>query len=124
MARAKIALIGAGQIGGTLAHLAAMKELGDFSQRFHAQLLGPLLEAQIDHVILVGDEMRALAAQLGKPQATSLGKPPTFAHCEGPDEAMAALSDYSLTHGDAVLVKGSNSVGLGKLVTHFTRALG
>ena len=29
MARKKIALIGAGQIGGTLAHLAAMKELGD-----------------------------------------------------------------------------------------------
>jgi malate dehydrogenase len=29
MARPKIALIGAGQIGGTLAHLAAMRELGD-----------------------------------------------------------------------------------------------
>mgnify|MGYP000868817049 FL=1 len=29
MARRKIALIGAGQIGGTLAHLAALKELGD-----------------------------------------------------------------------------------------------
>ena len=29
MARAKIALIGAGNIGGTLAHLAAAKELGD-----------------------------------------------------------------------------------------------
>ncbi len=29
MARKKIALIGAGQIGGTLAHLAASKELGD-----------------------------------------------------------------------------------------------
>jgi malate dehydrogenase len=29
MARKKIALIGAGMIGGTLAHLAAMKELGD-----------------------------------------------------------------------------------------------
>ncbi len=29
MARPKIALIGAGQIGGTLAHLAAQKELGD-----------------------------------------------------------------------------------------------
>ena len=29
MARSKIALIGAGMIGGTLAHLAAMKELGD-----------------------------------------------------------------------------------------------
>jgi malate dehydrogenase len=29
MARKKIALVGAGQIGGTLAHLAALKELGD-----------------------------------------------------------------------------------------------
>jgi malate dehydrogenase len=29
MARSKIALIGAGQIGGTLAHLVALKELGD-----------------------------------------------------------------------------------------------
>ncbi len=29
MTRKKIALVGAGQIGGTLAHLAAMKELGD-----------------------------------------------------------------------------------------------
>src|SRR5271166_4929439 len=29
MSRKKIALIGAGQIGGTLAHLAAVKELGD-----------------------------------------------------------------------------------------------
>jgi len=29
MARSKIALIGGGQIGGTLAHLAALKELGD-----------------------------------------------------------------------------------------------
>ena len=31
MARHKIALIGAGQIGGTLAHLAALKELGDIT---------------------------------------------------------------------------------------------
>ena len=29
MARKKIALIGGGQIGGTLAHLAVLKELGD-----------------------------------------------------------------------------------------------
>ena len=29
MGRTKIALIGAGNIGGTLAHLAAVKELGD-----------------------------------------------------------------------------------------------
>ena len=29
MARKKIAMIGAGMIGGTLAHIAAQKELGD-----------------------------------------------------------------------------------------------
>jgi malate dehydrogenase len=29
MARTKIALIGAGMIGGTLAHLAAIREMGD-----------------------------------------------------------------------------------------------
>jgi malate dehydrogenase len=29
MARSKVALIGAGNIGGTLAHLAGLKELGD-----------------------------------------------------------------------------------------------
>ena len=29
MARKKIALVGAGQIGGTLAHLVGLKELGD-----------------------------------------------------------------------------------------------
>ncbi|MCG5477331.1 MAG: malate dehydrogenase, partial [Sinorhizobium fredii] len=29
MARNKIALIGSGMIGGTLAHLAGLKELGD-----------------------------------------------------------------------------------------------
>ena len=29
MARQKIALVGAGNIGGTLAHLAGLKELGD-----------------------------------------------------------------------------------------------
>src|SRR5271154_2479007 len=31
MARKKIVLIGAGQIGGTLAHLAALRELGDIT---------------------------------------------------------------------------------------------
>lgn len=114
-------------LGQTPAHrrvavLGAMKELGDFSDKFHAQLAEPLIEAQIDYVILVGGEMGALEEQLGKLSETLLGKAPGFAHCGSPDEAVAALREYSLTHGDAVLVKGSNSVGLGRLVTHFTSA--
>jgi UDP-N-acetylmuramoyl-tripeptide--D-alanyl-D-alanine ligase len=114
-------------LGQTPAHrriavLGSMKELGDCGPRFHQQLAGPLTDADIDHVILVGDEMRDLAAELGRRSAGSLGFTPAFEHCEGPAEAIAALDQYGLTHGDAVLVKGSNSVGLGKLVSHFTSA--
>ncbi len=116
-------------LGQTPAHrrvavLGAMKELGDFTPRFHAQLAEPLAEAKIDHAILVGDEMNALAAELGRIQANSLGFAPSFAQCDSPAEAISALEEFGLTNGDAVLVKGSNSVGLGRLVQHFTKAPG
>lgn len=103
-----------------LAVLGSMKELGDFSDAFHRQLAEPIAEAGVAHAILVGPEMRALAEELGKAAQTSLGKPVTFAHCEGPAEAIALLGQFGLAEGDAVLVKGSNSVGLGRLVSHFT----
>ncbi|TRD10710.1 UDP-N-acetylmuramoyl-tripeptide--D-alanyl-D-alanine ligase [Erythrobacter insulae] len=114
-------------LGQTPAHrriavLGSMKELGDFGPKFHRQLAEPLIEAKIDHVILVGDEMRALAGQLGKASPGPLGFIPSFDHCKEPASAIAALEEFGLTHGDAVLVKGSNSVGLGRLVTHFTNA--
>lgn len=103
-----------------IAILGSMKELGDFSDKFHAALGAPINEGKVDHAILVGEEMSALARELGKGAATSLGIPPSFAHCNGPAEAIAALSDFGVTSGDAILVKGSNSVGLGKLVEHFS----
>jgi UDP-N-acetylmuramoyl-tripeptide--D-alanyl-D-alanine ligase len=95
-----------------------MKELGDFSPRFHAALAEPLAAAQVDYAVLVGDEMRALADELGKAAPTTLGKPIRFAHCKGPAEAIAALEEFGLKGGDAVLIKGSNSVGLARLVAH------
>jgi UDP-N-acetylmuramoyl-tripeptide--D-alanyl-D-alanine ligase len=103
-----------------VAVLGSMKELGDFSDKFHAQLVEPLSEAKIDYVVLVGDEMRALARELGKPSHTSLGNIGGFAHCDSPAEAIAALNEYGIANGDAILVKGSNSIGLGALVSHFT----
>ena len=103
-----------------VAVLGSMKELGDFAEGFHRQLAEPLAEAKVDHAILVGEEMRALAAELGKGAGASLGIAVSFAHCQGPDEAIAALGEFGLGNGDAVLVKGSNSVGLGRLVAHFT----
>jgi len=103
-----------------IAVLGSMKELGDFSDPFHRQLAEPLAEANVDHAILVGDEMRALAEELGKGGSPLLGKALTFAHCGTPAEAIAALAQFGLAQGDAVLVKGSNSVGLGRLVAHYT----
>ncbi len=103
-----------------LAVLGSMKELGDFADAFHRQLAEPLIEAGVSHAILVGPEMLSLADELGKAAATPLGKGLTFTHCGTPAEAIAALGQYGLAQGDAVLVKGSNSVGLGRLVTHFT----
>ncbi|ANY20015.1 UDP-N-acetylmuramoyl-tripeptide--D-alanyl-D-alanine ligase [Tsuneonella dongtanensis] len=101
-----------------IAVLGSMKELGDFAPAMHAQLIEPVAEAHVDHLVLVGDEMRSLARELGKGAATALAAPLTFAHCEGPGEAIAALEEFGLAGGDAVLVKGSNSVGLGRLVAH------
>lgn len=103
-----------------IAVLGSMKELGDFAPGFHEQLVEPLVEAHVDYAVLVGDEMLALARHLGKAGEAMLGKGLSFAHCHGPAEAIAALQEFGLAAGDAILVKGSNSVGLGKLVDHFT----
>ncbi|TCJ38217.1 UDP-N-acetylmuramoyl-tripeptide--D-alanyl-D-alanine ligase [Parafrankia sp. BMG5.11] len=102
-----------------VAVLGSMKELGDFAPAMHAQLVEPIAEAHVDHVVLVGAEMLSLHRELGKPGAAPLAPPLTFTHCDGPGEAIAALEEFGLTGGDAVLVKGSNSIGLGRLVAHF-----
>jgi UDP-N-acetylmuramoyl-tripeptide--D-alanyl-D-alanine ligase len=113
-----------GQLGQTpasrrIAVLGAMKELGDFGPAFHAALAEPLRAANVDFALLVGPEMVTLATELGKGVAGPLGKPIRFAHCETPEQAVAALEEFGLSGGDAVLVKGSNSVGLARLVAHF-----
>jgi UDP-N-acetylmuramoyl-tripeptide--D-alanyl-D-alanine ligase len=118
--RATLAALASTAATRRIAVLGSMKELGDFADAFHRQLAAPIAEAGVDHVILVGDEMRALAEELGKGGDPLLGKAVTFAHCGTPAEAIAALAQFGLAGGDAVLVKGSNSVGLGKLVAHYT----
>ena len=120
--RATLAQLGQTPSGRRIAVLGSMKELGDFGPQFHAALSEPILAADVDYALLVGDEMAALAQELGKPQSPVLGKPFAWAHCQTADEAIGLLEDFGVVAGDAVLVKGSNSVGLGRLVDHFTRA--
>jgi UDP-N-acetylmuramoyl-tripeptide--D-alanyl-D-alanine ligase len=118
--RATLKALAATTANRRIAVLGSMKELGDFGEAFHRQLAEPVVEAGVTHAILVGPEMVSLADELGKAAAPALGKGVTFTHCETADKAIAALGQFGLARGDAVLVKGSNSVGLSKLVKHLT----
>lgn len=85
-----------------LAILGAMRELGGETQALHAALAAPIAEAGVTELALVGPEMAALKVD----GAAYL-----------PDAASAlAWAQSMLREGDVLLVKGSNSVGLGRVV--------
>ena len=90
-----------------IAVLGPMRELGTHSAQLHAGLAPAVLDAHVDELILIGEEMRPLAELVvGKISLDLVGSV---------DEAIAGLL-AKLHPGDAVLVKASNSVGLAKLV--------
>ncbi len=121
---ATLAQLGATPAARRIAILGAMKELGEHGPRFHSELAGPLAAARVDHAILVGDEMSPLADELGKSGGGALGKAIPFAHCRTTAEAIVALAELGVENGDVLLVKGSNSVGLGALVAALTQRQG
>jgi UDP-N-acetylmuramoyl-tripeptide--D-alanyl-D-alanine ligase len=93
--------------GRRIAVLGGMKELGELSADFHAGLAEPIQKAGVDLAILVGEEM--------EPLAKALGTRVKMAHV--PDKAAAIeIARRELGPGDAILVKGSNSIGLAALV--------
>ncbi len=93
--------------GRRIAVLGSMRELGAGSADFHAGLAEPIEEARVEYAILVGEEMGALAK--------ALGQKVNFEHV--PDVASAiGLAREEIGPGDAILVKGSNSIGLARLV--------
>jgi UDP-N-acetylmuramoyl-tripeptide--D-alanyl-D-alanine ligase len=105
---ATLSTFGAGQAAGRrIAVLGAMRELGGTSAEFHAGLAEPVEAAGVDRLILVGEEMAALAKALGgRLEITHVA-----------DAAAATqLVRHELRAGDSVLVKGSNSIGLAALV--------
>lgn len=115
--KATLAQLGATPARRRIAVLGAMKELGEHGPAFHAALAGPIGAAGVDYAVLVGDEMRALADEMGKQGLGALGKTIAFAHCGTAAEALETLRSHGVEGGDAILVKGSNSVGLGTLVS-------
>jgi UDP-N-acetylmuramoyl-tripeptide--D-alanyl-D-alanine ligase len=87
--------------------LGAMKELGEQSDALHAALATPIDEAGISDVLLVGEEMEPLARALEGRVA--------LRHVADAQAAIETLRPL-LRAGDAVLVKGSNSIGLSRVV--------
>ncbi len=85
--------------GRRIAVLGDMLELGDQSARLHAELAGPLNDANADLVFTAGPEMRALDRAL--PALRRGG------HAATPGET-AKLVAARLKPGDVVLVKGSH----------------
>lgn len=90
-----------------IAILGGMRELGDRSMELHAGLVEPLSAGQVDYAILVGAEMAPLADALG-------GIIP-FVHVADTTAAIPLIQS-EMRAGDAILVKGSNGVGLSRLV--------
>jgi UDP-N-acetylmuramoyl-tripeptide--D-alanyl-D-alanine ligase len=106
--RATLATLGAEQVAGRrIAVLGAMRELGDASPDFHRALAEPIRDAHVDLALLVGEEMGALAK--------ALGPGCKMTHVPDVKSAIEALQG-TIEAGDAILVKGSNSVGLAALV--------
>jgi UDP-N-acetylmuramoyl-tripeptide--D-alanyl-D-alanine ligase len=106
--RAVLKVLGDEQISGRrIAVLGSMRELGPGSDAFHAELAEPIKGACVDYAILVGEEMAPLAKALG----------PKVKMEHVPDVGSALdLVRKIAAPGDAVLVKGSNSIGLARLV--------
>ena len=90
-----------------IAVLGPMRELGEHARDLHAALAEPVLDAKVDRLILIGDDMAPLANALGDQIQTD--------RVATVDEATELLLSV-LSAGDVVLIKASNSVGLAKLV--------
>jgi len=109
--KATLAVLGAESAARRIAVLGEMRELGENSEELHAELSAPVLDANVDVALLVGAGMA--------PLAHALGQRTTVLHLPDAASALQVLEPM-LRDGDAILIKGSNAVGLGQLVNALT----
>ncbi|WP_310476131.1 UDP-N-acetylmuramoyl-tripeptide--D-alanyl-D-alanine ligase [Sandarakinorhabdus sp.] len=93
--------------GRRLALLGSMKELGALSDEFHAGLAPHIRDAGVAAAVLVGAEMKPLVA--------ALGRSIDVRHVADADAARAEISRM-IGADDVLLVKGSNSIGLARVI--------
>ncbi|HEU0067200.1 MAG TPA: UDP-N-acetylmuramoyl-tripeptide--D-alanyl-D-alanine ligase [Sphingomonas sp.] len=93
--------------GRHIALLGEMRELGAASAEYHAGLAGPIIAAGVETALLVGQAMAPLADALeGRVE---------FVHVPDAAAALGAVRAM-LSPGDVLLVKGSNGVGLARVI--------
>jgi UDP-N-acetylmuramoyl-tripeptide--D-alanyl-D-alanine ligase len=99
--------------GRRIAVLADMKEMGADSRALHAALATAVEAAGVSHLICVGVDIQALAAAL----------PASITRMAVSNSASAYEALQTLLRDeDVVLIKGSNSMGLGKVVDRLMAA--
>jgi UDP-N-acetylmuramoyl-tripeptide--D-alanyl-D-alanine ligase len=104
---ATLAVLGRTDAKRHIAVLGEMRELGSDSASYHSGLATPLTSANADFALLVGEAMTPLAKALeGRIDC---------AHVADAATARDLLTSM-LAPGDAVLIKGSNAVGLSRIV--------
>jgi UDP-N-acetylmuramoyl-tripeptide--D-alanyl-D-alanine ligase len=105
--RAALKTLGARKVSGRrVVALTDMLELGEDSDRFHAELAAPIAEADVDVVFVAGVHMKSLWEAL----------PPTRrgGYAEVTEKLTAKLAG-AIRPGDVVMVKGSNGSKAGRL---------
>jgi len=113
--RATLAVLGQEKAARKLVVLGEMRELGDESDAYHVALAEPLRAAGVEAGILVGKSMAPLANVL-----EGQGDFVHVADAAAARERLRAL----LAAGDAVLIKGSNGVGLSAVVAALRSGIG
>ncbi|HVR67949.1 MAG TPA: UDP-N-acetylmuramoyl-tripeptide--D-alanyl-D-alanine ligase [Verrucomicrobiae bacterium] len=106
-ALATLAAIAPPSGGRRIAVLGEMKELGAESERLHAELAEPVINAKVTRVFTLGDSLTALRgalpASLLAPHAGSVAE-------------LAEILRKELAPGDVVLIKGSHGSHVGDVV--------
>jgi UDP-N-acetylmuramoyl-tripeptide--D-alanyl-D-alanine ligase len=109
---ATLKMLGEEEVSGRrIAVLGGMWELGTQSPAFHRALAEPIEAAKVDQAILVGEEM--------SPLADASGRQYSMIHVADAASALDALRG-KIGAGDAILVKGSNGIGLAAVVAALT----
>lgn len=108
--QAALTLIGPLRYARKIAFLGEMKELGNVSDKTHAELAPYIIQARLDAVFLLGISMKSLEASLR--ELYYLGQ---VFPCSNYEQAELKLVEF-LRDDDLLLIKGSHSLDLQRLM--------